>query len=274
MASRPVSWVNTAYPFAAGYLLLTHSVDWRLIVGTIFFLIPYNLLMYGINDVFDYESDLKNPRKGGIEGAVLAKKFHRTTLIASIGSCVPFVLALMAGGNLVANLTLLGVLFFVVAYSAPHLRFKERPVLDSITSSLHFVGPLIYAGVLAGFTPALTPYVVAFFLWGMASHAFGAVQDIMPDREGGIASIATICGAKITVWFAVICYVLASVLVALQGGLAWIVAGAGLLYVANAGLFINLTDKTSERAHTGWRRFLWLNMIAGAAVTITLIMSL
>lgn len=69
LASRPVSWVNTAYPFAAAYLLATRTVDARLIVGTLFFLVPYNLLMYGVNDVFDHESDLANPRKGGAEGA-------------------------------------------------------------------------------------------------------------------------------------------------------------------------------------------------------------
>ena len=70
-ASRPVSWINTAYPFAAGYVMVEREIDARLVVGTLFFLIPYNLLMYGINDVFDYESDLRNPRKGGVEGALL-----------------------------------------------------------------------------------------------------------------------------------------------------------------------------------------------------------
>ena len=72
LSSRPLSWVNTAYPFAAAYLLTVREVDWVFIVGTIYFLVPYNLAMYGINDVFDYESDLRNPRKGGVEGDVLA----------------------------------------------------------------------------------------------------------------------------------------------------------------------------------------------------------
>jgi len=70
-SSRPVSWINTAYPFGATYIFITHKIDLIFLVGTLFFLIPYNLLMYGINDVFDYESDLRNPRKGGIEGALL-----------------------------------------------------------------------------------------------------------------------------------------------------------------------------------------------------------
>ena len=38
-ASRPVSWINTAYPFAAAMLLATHAVSWELVVGTIFFLV-------------------------------------------------------------------------------------------------------------------------------------------------------------------------------------------------------------------------------------------
>ncbi|HSD02671.1 MAG TPA: hypothetical protein VLB81_09890, partial [Gaiellales bacterium] len=73
-SSRPVSWINTAYPFAAAYLLTTRTIDPTWVIGTLFFLIPYNLAMYGINDVVDYESDLRNPRKGGAHGAVLDRR--------------------------------------------------------------------------------------------------------------------------------------------------------------------------------------------------------
>ena len=62
VSSRPISWINTAFPFAVAYYLSTEQVDLNLIIGSLFFLIPYNLLMYGVNDVFDYESDLRNPR--------------------------------------------------------------------------------------------------------------------------------------------------------------------------------------------------------------------
>ena len=96
IASRPVSWINTAYPFAAAYLMTTRQVDLALVIGTLFFLVPYNLAMYGINDVFDYESDLRNPRKGGAHGAVLDRRLHRVTLWASALLCLPFVACLVA----------------------------------------------------------------------------------------------------------------------------------------------------------------------------------
>ena len=83
LTSRPLSWVNTAFPFAAAYLLTAREIDATLVVGTLFFLVPYNFAMYGINDVFDYQSDLRNPRKGGVEGALLDPRFK-----SFVGRCV------------------------------------------------------------------------------------------------------------------------------------------------------------------------------------------
>jgi 4-hydroxybenzoate polyprenyltransferase len=90
LASRPVSWINTAYGFAAAYLLTSGRVDAAFVIGTLFFLVPYNLAMYGINDVFDYASDLANPRKGGAEGAIHSPARHRVVLTWSTMLHVPF----------------------------------------------------------------------------------------------------------------------------------------------------------------------------------------
>lgn len=271
LVSRPISWPNTAYPFAAGYVISGGAFDVFLIVGTLFFLIPYNLLMYGINDIFDYESDIRNPRKGGIEGAKEQKALHPLIWWGVAISTIPFVIWLVWYGTLVSNITLIAVLFFVVAYSLKYLRFKEIPLLDSITSSLHFVGPLIFALSLTGFAPAAWPYILAFFLWGMASHAFGAVQDIIPDRAGKLASIATVLGATATVRLVVILYSLSAVIVIAQGWPALLVGLAGMLYVANVAPFISVTDKHSASTNKAWRRFIWLNFITGFIVTMVLL---
>ncbi|MGC8474402.1 MAG: prenyltransferase, partial [Candidatus Dormibacteria bacterium] len=79
VASRPFSWPNTALPFLAAALSWRLSFDWVVLVGFIYFLLPYNLLLYGVNDLFDYESDRRNPRKGtGIEGGLLPPRRART----------------------------------------------------------------------------------------------------------------------------------------------------------------------------------------------------
>ncbi len=273
VSSRPLSWVNTAFPFAAVYLMTTRQIDVVFIVGTIYFLIPYNLAMYGINDVFDYESDLHNPRKGGVEGALLDPSVHRVTLRAAAILNVPFLVFLLAVGHPLSWLVLAISVFAVIAYSAPVLRFKERPFIDSLTSSTHFVSPAVFGLVLAGatFTPALWAVLGAFFLWGIASHAFGAVQDIVADREGGISSVATVIGGRATVRLAFSAYILAGVLLLFTRFPGPFAAILVLPYAATVLPFWNVTDADSERANRGWKRFLLINFICGFLVTMLLI---
>lgn len=275
LSSRPISWINTAFPFAAAYLLSTREVDLTLVIGTLYFLIPYNLAMYGINDVFDYASDLANPRKGGIEGALLAPRMHGPTLWAAALTNIPFLVYLVVVGSPASWIWLAVSVFAVIAYSAPALRFKERPFLDSVTSSTHFVSPAIVGLALAGAPASATAVLTlgAFFLWGMAAHAFGAVQDITPDREAGIGSIATVIGARATVRLSLALWTIAGVamlFVPWPGPLAAILA---VPYIVNAAPWWNVTDETSGATNRSWRRFIALNYVAGFLATMILILA-
>ncbi len=275
LSSRPISWINTAFPFAAAYLLSTREIDATFVIGTLYFLIPYNLAMYGINDVFDYASDLANPRKGGIEGALLSPRIHRATLWAAAVTNVPFLVYLFAVGTPASWLWLAVSVFAVLAYSAPVLRFKERPFLDSVTSSTHFVSPALVGLSLAG-APVTTTTVlvlVAFFLWGMAAHAFGAVQDIGPDRDGGISSIATVIGARATVRLSLVLWTIAGAAMLLTPWPGPLAAVLALPYIVNAAPWWNVTDETSAGTNRAWRRFIALNYIAGFLATMILILA-
>lgn len=289
LSSRPLSWVNTAYPFGAAYLLMGGGLSLDFWLGCLFFLVPYNLAMYGINDVFDYASDMRNPRKGGVEGSVLDPALHRPTLLAAVLSCLPFVLYFLVTAPWVAKAMLVFSLFAVVGYSTRGLRFKEIPVLDSVTSSLHFSTPAWFgvtllaggaggdsagggAGALgSGVSAAGVVGLIAFFLWGMASQAFGAVQDIGPDREAGLKSIATAFGARGTVAVAVGLYAAAAVLMGLTPFPLDIMAVVGLAYTANAVRFLSIDDASAERTRAGWQVFLWLNYAAGFVLTMILL---
>lgn len=272
LVARPISWPNTAYPFAAAYLVAGGGIDATFIIGTLYFLIPYNLMMYGVNDVFDYESDIKNPRKGGVEGMREARSLHPLILRSAFYTNLPFLAYLLFVGRGVSNAILISVVFLALAYSLPRLRFKERPGLDSLTSSLHFVGPMLFAFSLAGWPSNALVYSVAFLCWGMASHAFGAVQDILPDRAGKIHSIATALGARLTIWLASGLYIAAAVLVAATGWHGLIVAVLGVVYAINLIPYLSVTDKTSKSVNQAWRRFLWINYVTGFVITILLIL--
>ena len=277
-SSRPLSWINTAFPFGAAYLLAGGGLDVAFWVGCVWFLVPYNLAMYGINDVFDYESDLRNPRKGGVEGIVLDRRIHRVTIWAAVVTNVPFVVALALMGSAASNLVLAVSVFAVLAYSVPVLRFKERPFLDSVTSSTHFVSPAVFALALADARGAsvevdstMVLALAGFFAWGVGSHAFGAVQDVTADRAAGIGSIGTALGARNTTIFALAAYVVGGLCLL---ALPWPGTLAALLavpYIVNIAPYVSITDETCERANVAWRRFLGLNYASGFLVTQLLI---
>ena len=274
LSSRPLSWVNTALPFAAAYFFGGGGFTSELVWISLFFLIPYNLLMYGINDVYDYESDLRNPRKGGLEGALLPPELHRPMLLWAYGISLPIALwiYLINFSNFAASAVFLLTMFAVVAYSVKGLRFKELPVVDSVTSSIHFVGPMLF-GLLLVREPDATLWLVAiaFFLWGAASHALGAVQDVRADREAGINSIATAFGARATVRFAFALYAGTGSLLLLLPDRFVFASLAALPYLYVTAREWNITDEICERANRGWRLFLLWNFLAGALISSLLI---
>ena len=275
LSSRPISWINTAFPFAAAYLLSARELDATLVIGTLYFLVPYNLAMYGINDVFDYASDLANPRKGGIEGALLAPRMHRATLWTAAATNIPFLVYLVVVGDPATWAWLAVSVFAVIAYSAPVLRFKERPFLDSITSSTHFVSPAVVGLALAGatITPGTVVTLGAFFLWGMAAHAFGAVQDIIPDRAAGIGSIATVIGARATVRLSLALWTVAGAAMLFTPWPGPLAAVLALPYILNAAPWWNVDDATSASTNRAWRRFIALNYFSGFLATMILILA-
>lgn len=273
VSSRPVLWINTAFPFVAGYIATGQSITWYFIVASFYFLIPYNLLIYVINDVFDYESDINNPRKNSIEGGLLPPETHRFMLLATLLCNAPFIIYLCSLRNIAVSVFLLLIIVGAIAYSVPPFRLKELPVIDSINSSFHFISPLVFALLLSGWKTVYWPYVLAFFLWGCASHAFGAIQDIIADRKAHIRSIATTLGARRTVQFSAVLYTVAAILLVSTGWPALIIGIFGFLYTLVVLQFAHIKDNQATQANRGWKQFLVLNQMTGFIITIVLIMN-
>ena len=106
--------------------------------------VPYCIFLYGINDIYDYETDKINPRKGDLkgggflEGIKLEPAYH--SYIKRVSFLVISLLFLTSFLTLnIANiLGMLLLVFFSYFYSAPPLRLKERPPLDSFTNGIGY----------------------------------------------------------------------------------------------------------------------------------------
>ncbi|MCC7543350.1 prenyltransferase [bacterium] len=269
LASRPVSWINTAVPFVVAYFFAGGQISMTFWVLASYFLFPYNILLYGVNDIFDYESDLQNDRKGGIEGSIVAPERRHVIWLAIAATTLIWGVWIWTVLEPAGLLAMLVVVVLAHTYSLKGLRFKEVPLLDSINSSLHFVGPA-FIGMLVGPTHQILDLpLTAFFFWGVASHALGAIQDIEPDRAAGIRSIATQWGARQTIRFTIVMYSLSCLSVAfIQPPLTVLAAVMLLPYVLNASFFLKYTsDARSHLYRRGWTNFMWLNFIVGFWLT-------
>jgi 4-hydroxybenzoate polyprenyltransferase len=269
-ASRPFSWINTCLPFLAGAIAAGHRASWPVALGGLYFLVPFNLLMYGVNDLYDYESDRRNPRKGGVEGAVLAPAARRRTWLAVAATNLPLLAAIAWLAGPIPGVVLGLAAFTALAYSLPPLRTKEIPGLDSVTSSLHFMLPAACGGLVAGAAPGALPwrFLVAFFLWGIASQALGAIQDAEYDRQAGLRSIATWLGPGRTAGLCTTAYAGSVVIVASAAGAALLAAAALVPYVL---LGVSCLGGDSRQARRAWTSFLGMNLLSGFVITQVLL---
>ncbi|WP_371862896.1 UbiA family prenyltransferase [Cellulomonas aerilata] len=241
--SRPVLWINTIGSGVVGVWLTGTLMDVRALPVLLWLTLPFNLLIYGVNDIYDQDTDAANPRKGSIEGARIRPSEVRLIAWAVAVTNVPFLiyfgLALPAAAN--AAIALYASIF--VFYSAPPLRFKARPFLDSISNAAYAL-PLVIVPFALGVAP-VWPAALGLMAWSVAKHPFDAVQDIVEDREAGITTTAVRLGPRGVALWSGSWWALSSVLFALVS------VPVAVVNLAIAGLLVVrlLRDPTPATAH-------------------------
>jgi len=200
--SRPVLWVNTIGTTVIGMWLIGDLWRWDIVPLLLWATLPFNLLIYGVNDIFDQETDARNARKGGLEGARILGSETRGIVLGVVLTNVPFVAYFVAVLPPAALAWIAAYVVIFIFYSAPPLRFKARRYLDSLSNAA-YAFPLVFVPLALGDSP-VWPAAIGLMAWSVAKHAYDAVQDIDEDRAAGIRTTAVQLGARGTaVWSAV-----------------------------------------------------------------------
>ncbi|MFC7202296.1 prenyltransferase [Haloferax namakaokahaiae] len=198
--SRPRFWLYLAGPVIVGVAAAATSLSdlYSLEAVALFayFLVPANVFLYGVNDVFDRDVDEANPKKDDREARWQGDPVN---LAVVVGSGV-LGLGLFAFTPPIAWPWLVAHFVLAIEYSAPPFRFKTTPILDSVSNGLYILpGVAAYATIAGVNPPALA--VVGAWLWTMGMHTFSAIPDIEPDRDAGIQTTATFLGERRTYWY-------------------------------------------------------------------------
>lgn len=230
--------------------------------------LPFNLLIYGVNDIFDQETDAKNPRKGTLEGARIrareVSRIWRGVLLLN----VPFFAYFFLRFPTAAVLWMLLYTAIFLGYSVPPLRFKARPYLDSVSNAA-YAFPLVFVPLALG-SSTVWPAAIGLMAWSAAKHSFDAVQDLKEDYAAGIITTAVRLGVRGTVlwstaWWAiaVMCFALLSLPVA--------AVNAG---IAGALLLALYRRPAPETAHSLYKWSIAFPYVAGTVAGVQLVAAL
>ncbi len=266
--SRPVLWINTVGPATVGMWLSGDLLRWDFLPIVLWLTLPFNLLIYGTNDVFDQETDAKNPRKGTLEGARLrpgeVPRIWRGVLLANLPFLIYFVLSLPSG----AILWLLLYALLFVGYSVPPARFKARPYLDSLSNAA-YAFPLVFVP-LAFSASVVWPAAAGLMAWSAAKHTFDAVQDVDEDRKVGIETTAVRLGPRGVVLWSGALWALAT------AGFALVNVPLALVNAAIAGslLYALGRDPMPETGHKLYKYSIAFPYVAGTVAGVQLVAAL
>jgi len=241
---------------------------WEALPVLLWLTLPFNLLIYGVNDVFDQETDAKNPRKGTLEGARIDHSEVRFVVLGVISTNAPFLIyfLLFVPFSALAWMLLYVVLF--VGYSVPPARFKAHPYFDSLSNAA-YAFPLVFVPLALGSGPVWSA-ALGLMAWSAAKHTFDAVQDVDEDRKAGITTTAVrLAPGGVVLWsgafwaLATACFVLVSVPVALLNA-----AIAGTL------LYVLRQNPTPETGHRLYKYSIAFPYVAGTVAGVQLVAAL
>jgi 4-hydroxybenzoate polyprenyltransferase len=254
--SRPGLWSTTAlfYLMPLGHADILHSG--KLWLGLFFVLFPLGLLLYGVNDIVDVETDALNPRKGtfmfGSRGAreQLAALKWQVAVVQ-----IPFVAVFyfFVGPRILWWYAILQLA--VGLYNAPGIALKGRPPFDVLIQASYL---LVF--VLSSWLNNAPQLPWQTFLLGamfaMHSHIFGEVMDIEPDQLSGRQTTARLVG-RVPAKFLIAAFLCVETILVRAYFRDWIIAG----FLALSALWFLMDATLLWRNHAyrpkEMRLFLW-----------------
>jgi 4-hydroxybenzoate polyprenyltransferase len=258
--SRPRFWPYLAGPVVVGvaYAATTTAELFEPLAVALFvyFLLPANVFLYGVNDAFDADVDAENPKKDDREVRYRGDRLVPGLVVV----CGALGVAFLSLVPLYGAVAMGAFLALAAGYSAPPFRFKTIPFLDSVSNGLYVLPGVVAYAALAGTAPPVTA-LAGGWLWAMGMHTFSAIPDIEPDREVGIRTTATTLGERRTYAYCAGCWLAAAAVFGLVHPFFAAVLGVYPLVVAG----IVAADVDVDRAYW-W--FPAVNTLAGMVLTL------
>lgn len=219
--SRPLAWPIGPILFTIGLSVGRFGLnDPNADIPSIAFIqmlwlsIPFCVYVFGINDLYDLESDRANPRKKAldeswkaVDGVKTEASHHSHIRFASAAVCAVLFATALFSGNTANIFYSIALIVLPFAYSSPPWRLKARAPFDSISMGIvAYLGPfaLGFSYVDDAWRLPLQAYVISFCVMGV--HAFSTVMDYSVDKRFGDRTFAVVFGKRGASAFAAVAF--------------------------------------------------------------------
>ena len=246
-AARPGFWLTAIWFYfvpVGGQRVLGQGEFWA---GLLYVTFPLGVLLYGWNDVVDFDVDRFNPRKGTYLFGARGTPERLRRLPWQI-ACVQLPFAVLFAGLLgLKALAWLGTLIALTAlYNTRPFVFKGRPGFDLLNQAGYL---LVF--VLASWLNHVPQVPWFTFLFGamfaMHSHLFGQIMDLEPDRRAGRRTLAGVLHARPAKWLLIAFLAAEAVLIWTRARDSWL---AAFLAVSAVWFMLDVTLLWRDRPYS------------------------
>jgi lycopene elongase/hydratase (dihydrobisanhydrobacterioruberin-forming) len=207
--SRPRQWLYTAVPFVIGFVAGLPNgyhqpypaIFWLLLA---YFLIPANIFLYGLGNLFDKAVEKSNGEQNQPEQKVAGlQPDERRSMFVILAFIVVITMLLLPLIPQKWQPLMWLFLFFATFYNAPPLRYKARPIFDSYANLLYVIPGFLGYAITTGTLPP-SPIIMAAICLAAGMYAFYAISSLEADKEFGLTTIAVNLGKPRTLLFTAI----------------------------------------------------------------------
>ncbi|MCP4679300.1 MAG: UbiA family prenyltransferase [Deltaproteobacteria bacterium] len=246
LTSRPLGWIALSSVFFASAWFSGAAGEHPVFIAlmTLALSFPMCLNGYGLNDVYDLDSDRRNPRK---KVRIETDEDRRLVLVGAHVSAGIVILVSFLSLNPMTIGFSVGLVAASYIYSVSPIRLRQRPPFDSVINGFgYFLLPALMGWSLGKPLSYLPRDVYLVATGMMAIHAFCSIMDYTPDKQAGHRTFAIVFGKRPTAlvstlimggitillpfWYPAFCTAI-SLVIWIHPSERWAKIGAWLIYI-------------------------------------------
>jgi 4-hydroxybenzoate polyprenyltransferase len=194
--SRPLFWAIGPLVFLSGLFYSKGNLSYLPFIQMLLLAFPGSIVAYGLNDIYDYDSDRLNKRKKSLWGVALKPKHHKFVLkCVFVSSFILFASAFLSF-NMLNILSMIVLLTSLFMYSVKPIRLKERPPLDSISNGVIVLSTFILGYSFGNSLLNLNLEIILLSLCVCGIHIYTTLVDYTPDNKSKTKTFAIIYGKR------------------------------------------------------------------------------